>query len=161
MLATYRRLVSQITGLTRVRRTVVHYNCRGRFPRGRSARWVRLPRVQGRRNLGWVRLPGGLLVLCARELAHWPANHGSLPTSANDSGSVRYANGQVAALLTDRIASARGQPQVFGTQADMIGGRVVLKPILDSANVDARRASMGLPSLKKYLRILDSDYAVH
>lgn len=71
------------------------------------------------------------------------------------------ANGQDVALLTDRVASARGQPQVFGTQADIIDGRVVLKPIVDSVNVDARRASIGLPSMKVYLRVLDSAYVGH
>lgn len=66
--------------------------------------------------------------------------------------------GQDVALLTDRLASARHQPQVFGTQADIVGGRIVLKPIRDSANVDARRAAMGLPPMKEYLRVLDSVY---
>lgn len=71
------------------------------------------------------------------------------------SGDVK---GQDVALLTDRLATARRQPQVFGTQADVLDGRIVLKPIADSANVDARRASMGLPPMKEYLRVLDSVY---
>jgi hypothetical protein len=71
------------------------------------------------------------------------------------SGDVK---GQDVALLTDRLATARRQPQVFGTQADILDGRIVLKPIGDSANVDARRASMGLPPMKEYLRVLDSVY---
>jgi hypothetical protein len=66
--------------------------------------------------------------------------------------------GQDVAMLTDRLAGARHQPQVYGTQADVLNGRVVLKPIIDSANVDARRAAMGLPSMTVYLRALDSVY---
>ena len=68
------------------------------------------------------------------------------------------AEGQHVALLTDRIATARGEPQVYGTQTDMRDGRIRPKPIRDSASVDARRASMGLPPLAEYLRVLDSIY---
>ena len=68
------------------------------------------------------------------------------------------ASGQQVALLTDRLAVARGLPQVYGTQADVTNGRVVLKPIADSAAVDARRAAMGLPPLRDYLRLMDSVY---
>lgn len=69
------------------------------------------------------------------------------------------ATGQQVALLTDRLAAARGRPQVYGTQADVRDGRVVLKPVADSAGLDARRASVGLPPLREYLRLLDSVYA--
>lgn len=69
------------------------------------------------------------------------------------------ATGQQLALLTDRVATARGAPQLYGTQVEVAGGRAVLKPIRDSANVDARRASVGLPPLREYLRMIDSAYA--
>ena len=46
------------------------------------------------------------------------------------------AEGQSVALLTDRVAVRRGQPQVYGTQADMRDGRLVLAPIADSAGLD-------------------------
>lgn len=69
------------------------------------------------------------------------------------------ATGQQVALLTDRVATARHEPQVYGTQVDLVAGRAVLKPIRDSANVDARRATVGLPPLREYLRIIDSVYA--
>lgn len=68
------------------------------------------------------------------------------------------AEGQQVALLTDRLAVARGKPQVYGSQADITGGRVVLKPIVDSVHVDARRARMGLLPLADYVRLLDSVY---
>ena len=68
------------------------------------------------------------------------------------------ATGQQLALLTDRVATARAQPQVYGTQVKLIAGRTVLMPIGDSAGVDARRAAVGLPPLRDYLRLLDSAY---
>jgi len=71
------------------------------------------------------------------------------------------ASGQQLALLTDRVAAARGKPQVYGTQADIRDGRVRLKPIADSAGVDARRAAVGLPPLREYVRVLDSVYTAH
>lgn len=66
--------------------------------------------------------------------------------------------GQEVALLTDRLSGARGKPQVYGTQATVRDGRVVLDPIIDSASVDARRAELGLPPIRDYLRVLDSVY---
>ena len=69
-------------------------------------------------------------------------------------------NGEWVALLTDRVAKAQGRPQRYGTQATMTeGGRLVIDPIADSVQVDARRAAMGLPPLADYKRILDSVYA--
>ena len=69
---------------------------------------------------------------------------------------AREATGQQLALLTDRVATARAQPQVYGTQVMLVAGRAVLMPIGDSAGVDARRAAVGLPPLRDYLRLLDS-----
>lgn len=68
------------------------------------------------------------------------------------------ADPQDAALLADRVATARGQPQVYGTQAEFVAGRLRFKPIADSAHVDARRARLGLPPLADYARMLDSLY---
>ena len=69
------------------------------------------------------------------------------------------AEGQQVALLTDRVAVQRGQPQTFGTQASVVNGRFKLDPIADSANVDARRAKLGMPPVAAYMRILDSLYS--
>ena len=71
---------------------------------------------------------------------------------------AREATGQQLALLTDRLETARGRLQVYGTQVDLVAGRAVLKPILDSAGVDTRRAAVGLPPLREYLRLIDSVY---
>ena len=62
------------------------------------------------------------------------------------------------ATLGDRLAVQRGQPQRYGTQAKLRDGRIVLDPIADSAHVDERRAALGMPPLKEYVRVLDSLY---
>jgi hypothetical protein len=72
--------------------------------------------------------------------------------TAGDAGS------QDVAMLADRIAVRRGQPQMYGTQAKLVEGKLVLDPIADSANVDARRARIGLPPLAVYMKMLDSLY---
>ena len=69
------------------------------------------------------------------------------------------AEGQQVALLTDRVAVQRGQPQTYGTQASVVNGRFKLNPIADSANVDARRAKLRMPPVAAYMRILDSLYS--
>lgn len=68
------------------------------------------------------------------------------------------ATGQSVALLTDRLAVARNEPQVYGSQTTTVDGRLTFHPIADSAGVDARRARMGLPPLNEYRRVLDSVY---
>ena len=64
--------------------------------------------------------------------------------------------GQSLALLTDRVAKAQGKPQIYGTQTTSHGRKLFIDPIEDSANVDARRAKMGLPPLAVYKHMLDS-----
>ncbi len=65
-------------------------------------------------------------------------------------------DGQSVALLTDRVAKARGRPQVYGTQTTFRGREPVFDPIEDSAGVDARRSALGLPPLAVYKQKLDS-----
>lgn len=73
-------------------------------------------------------------------------------------GEVRGAD---VAMLADRVAVHRGQPQRYGTQARLLDGRLVLDPIADSAHVDERRAALGMPPLAVYVRVLDSMYTAH
>ena len=62
------------------------------------------------------------------------------------------ASGGDFALLTDRVRVAEGQPQLYGSQLFMEPGKApALRPIEDSAHVDARRAEVGLPPLSEYL----------
>lgn len=56
-------------------------------------------------------------------------------------------------LLMDRILINQGKPQLYGTQVEYNTrtGRAIPKQIKDSSEVDTRRYSIGLSSLKKYL----------
>ncbi len=54
------------------------------------------------------------------------------------------------AYLTDRVLVAEGKPQRYGSQFHMVDGKLVPRPIEDEANVDARRAAVGLGTLAEY-----------
>jgi hypothetical protein len=57
------------------------------------------------------------------------------------------------AMLEDRIRVKEGKKQIYGTQLNTAAdGTSVLFPIEDEANVDARRASVGLGPLAEYLK---------
>jgi hypothetical protein len=59
-----------------------------------------------------------------------------------------HAPGWQAAMLEDRIRFFEGRPQVYGTQFDWDeAGELSPVPIDDPANVDARRAAVGLEPL--------------
>lgn len=60
------------------------------------------------------------------------------------------ASKQDLALLEDRLLIRQGLPQRYGSQAETQNG-VTLKPTEDEANLDARRASMGLGPICEYL----------
>ena len=70
--------------------------------------------------------------------------------------------GQFYALLLDRVLVREGKPQVYGTQAkgadQWKGHEPVLEPIEDEANVDKRRAEVGLPPLADYVVMLKQMY---
>lgn len=55
------------------------------------------------------------------------------------------------AYLTDRVAAGRGEPQTYGTQVGCGPDGPEPAPITDEAQVDARRAEVGLPPLADYL----------
>ena len=62
------------------------------------------------------------------------------------------------ALLTDRVLKGRGEPQRYGTQFDLVDGRLVPAPIADLAGLDGRRAAAGLPPMAEYARMLAELY---
>jgi len=62
------------------------------------------------------------------------------------------------ALFTDRVLVHRGQPQRYGTQFNVAGGRLVPAPIAGLGEVDARRAAVGLPPMADYVRMLGEMY---
>jgi VWFA-related protein len=62
------------------------------------------------------------------------------------------------ATYIDRLRTNAGLKQIFGTQATMENGLLVLFPITDEEHVDARRKQYELPPLKDYLRGLELLY---
>ena len=55
------------------------------------------------------------------------------------------------AYLTDRVRVGGGQPQIYGTQNVVIDGKVISAEIEDAAQVDERRAVIGLGPVAEYL----------
>jgi hypothetical protein len=58
------------------------------------------------------------------------------------------------ALLTDRVRVRQGLPQLYGSQFSAVDGRWIADPIDDIAHLDERRASMGLPPMADYVRMI-------
>lgn len=52
------------------------------------------------------------------------------------------------AYLTDRVLLAEGRPQRYGTQFEFRKGRFEPRPLEDPADVDGRRAALGLDTLE-------------
>jgi hypothetical protein len=65
------------------------------------------------------------------------------------------ASGQDYAYLIDRIALHEGKQQVYGTQINMGLSGTRIKPIIDTANLDKRRRSVGLEPIGIYLKKSD------
>lgn len=63
------------------------------------------------------------------------------------------------AYLTDRVLLAEGKPQVYGTQFHAVNGKLQPRPIENQAEVDQRRAAMGLEPLAEYAKQVQSFYA--
>jgi hypothetical protein len=62
------------------------------------------------------------------------------------------------AYLTDRVLLAEGKAQMYGTQFVVEEGQLKPRPIEDEANVDKRRAKMGLPPLAEYKQQMERMY---
>lgn len=60
--------------------------------------------------------------------------------------------------LYDRLRVSAGMKQIFGTQAVSTGGFLVLYPIEDEANLNARRAEYGLVEIDEHIRDLERTY---
>jgi hypothetical protein len=66
---------------------------------------------------------------------------------------------QEVAYLTDRVLLAEGKKQLYGTQFITIDGKLRPQPVEDEANVDTRRAEVGLPPLAEYAKTLEQQFA--
>jgi hypothetical protein len=68
------------------------------------------------------------------------------------------ASGKELAYLTDRVALAEGKKQIYGTQFHQVGDKWEPKPIDDEANVDKRRAEVGLMPMAEYRKQIEAMY---
>jgi hypothetical protein len=70
------------------------------------------------------------------------------------------ARGDQLALLTDRFLVSEGKPQRYGTQTRITkDGKFEVPPIEDEANVDKRRAEVGLGPLAEYMERMRQVYS--
>jgi hypothetical protein len=60
--------------------------------------------------------------------------------------------------LYDRLRVSAGMKQLFGTQAVSTGGFLVLYPVEDLANLDARRTEFGLSPIAQYAKSLERTF---
>lgn len=63
--------------------------------------------------------------------------------------------GQAIAYLTDRVLVGAGKPQKYGTQ---LGADFKPAAIADADEVDARRATLGLPPMAVYIKAAKAEY---
>jgi hypothetical protein len=75
---------------------------------------------------------------------------------------AKKLSGQDYALLLDRVLVKEGKPQVYGTQAKPFDQwkdqEPVLEPVEDEANLDKRRAEVGLFPIAEYRKLLKAVY---
>lgn len=62
------------------------------------------------------------------------------------------------AMLTDRVLTHEGKPQLYGTQFQIRDGRLVPYPIEEPALLDQRRAEVGLAPMAEYVTMLRQTY---
>ena len=65
---------------------------------------------------------------------------------------------QSLAFLSDRVRAAEGKGQLYGTQIEMVDDRWQPMQVEDPDKLDERRAAMGLPPMKEYLRQVEQMY---
>jgi Family of unknown function (DUF6624) len=62
------------------------------------------------------------------------------------------------AMLTDRILTHDGKPQIYGTQFRIVDGELMPYPIERIEELDRRRAGAGLMSMTEYVKLLEQTY---
>jgi len=73
------------------------------------------------------------------------------------------ADASALALLEDRVALRQGKKQIYGSQIlqDTKTGKYSISPIEDEANVDKRRAKVGLEPLSEYVKHWGIEYKLN
>jgi hypothetical protein len=69
-------------------------------------------------------------------------------------------SGEEVAIFTDEVSIAQGKNQVFGTQANLIGGKLIFFQIANEDSVDQLRSQMGMLPLAEYKKSLEILYGV-
>ena len=64
------------------------------------------------------------------------------------------------ALLYDRVQTAEGLPQRYGSQAEIRNGEIVFFPMEDVSRVDEFRSQVGLEPIRDYIKRLEEFYGV-
>jgi hypothetical protein len=111
----------------------------------------------GKSLVGGEASKAAFLILQHSDLAH-QERYLPLLKEAAKKGEARPAD---VAMLEDRVLVRKGKKQIYGTQVHSgpdTGGKMVLDPIQDEAQVDERRASVGLMPLKEYLKHFGMEY---
>jgi hypothetical protein len=62
------------------------------------------------------------------------------------------------AYLTDRVRMGEKRPQVYGTQFEVVAGKLQPYPVEDEANLEQRRREIGLPPMAEYRKMLERTY---
>jgi hypothetical protein len=70
------------------------------------------------------------------------------------------APGDAVALLSDLTRIADGQRQLYGTQINIEDGKLVVQPIENEAEVDQRRAALGIGTLAEYIAKVKQAYGI-
>jgi hypothetical protein len=132
-----------------------------RFMRADSARTRRLKEIVAR--YGWLTPPlvgkdgveAAWLILQHSPDYAWQEQMLPVLERAAAAGEIRRTD---VALLTDRVLVLRGKPQRYGNSFTFQNGRLVADPIEDIGGLDARRAALGLPTMREYVRQLGEAY---
>lgn len=76
-----------------------------------------------------------------------------------ESGKFDVPPNEIAALV-DKIRNNEHLPQIYGSQFHMADGKLVMNPIEDAENIDARRSKIGLMPMSDYKCMLQVLYGV-
>jgi len=126
-----------------------------------AARTARLKEIVAEHGWPTVALVGkegvnaAWLLLQHTDDVAWQASLLPAVERAAEAGEVRK---QDLATLTDRVLVRSGKPQRYGCSFSLKDGKMVADPIEDVAHVDGRRATMGLPPMTEYVRVLADVY---
>jgi hypothetical protein len=134
-----------------------------RFMRADSARTRRLKEIVARH--GWLTpalvgkdgVEAAWLILQHSPDYAWQEQMLPVLERAAVAGEIRRTD---VALLTDRVLVHRGKPQRYGNSFSFKDGRLVADPIEDIGGLDVRRAAIGLPPMREYVRQLGEAYKV-